>query len=68
MLNSAIFGGASARAALEKAMFDDELNVGTDWCVGGCTSFEETEEGRRRFNELRAQNEAWKKKTEGTDA
>lgn len=51
MMNSTIIGGWEAREALKEASL--KLEVGTDWCVGGCQHFSETEEGRARYAELR---------------
>jgi hypothetical protein len=34
---------------------DDEPDT-TDWCVGGCTPWKETEEGRARFEALATKN------------
>ncbi|KKN96659.1 hypothetical protein LCGC14_0163030 [marine sediment metagenome] len=50
MLNSTLFGGYEARAALAKASL--KLAVDTDWCVGGCTPWKETPEGRQRHKEI----------------
>ena len=55
MLNSTIAGGYEKRAALVKASMSGE--VSTDWCVGGCKHWDETEEGRQRFETLRAINQ-----------
>lgn len=47
MMNSAVFGGAAARAALESSLFDPELDyIGTDWCAGGCSLWKDSEAGR----------------------
>ena len=60
MLNSALFGGAVAREALQKSMFDDEQShVGLDWCVGGCPDWHTTDEGRGRMEDLRQRFQAW---------
>lgn len=55
MLNSTIFGGYEARSALAEAHVKCEVN--TDWCIGGCQSWEETEEGRKRFEAIRQKNQ-----------
>lgn len=59
MLNSTLFGGYEARAALVKASL--KLEVGTDWCVGGCTLWKDTPEGRQRHEEIYKINAARKK-------
>ena len=51
MLNNTVFsGGSEAREALAKAYLSGEVDK--DWCVGGCKSWRETEEGRTRYKEL----------------
>lgn len=60
MLNSTIFGGLEARQALAKAHLN--LQVGNDWCVGGCPSWKKSKAGRKRFEELRKKNEERKAK------
>jgi len=62
MLNAALLGGAEARNALQNAMFDDDLpQVDTDWCVGGCKSWNETDEGKSRMALLRELMLQWAK-------
>ncbi len=60
MLNSTLFGGYEARAALAKASL--KLEVGTDWCVGGCTPWKDTPAGRQRYKEISKINTDRKKK------
>lgn len=62
MLNSAIFGGVEAGSALRKSMFDDEQKqVGGDWCAGGCTRWQDTEEGRQLHTDVKEAFQAWGK-------
>lgn len=60
MLNSTLFGGLEAREALAKAHL--RLEVGNNWCTGGCKSWRKTKDGRARFKELRKKNEERKEK------
>ena len=60
MLNSAIFGGVEAGTALRKSLFDDEQEqVGTDWCVGGCQKWDETSAGQDRMKLLKEMFAKW---------
>lgn len=55
MLNSTLIGGHEAREALAQASL--KLEVGTDWCVGACEPWVETEDGRERYKALQKINE-----------
>ena len=55
MLNSTVFGGWKAREALQKAYL--ALEVDSGWCVGGCPSWKETDEGQQRYKAICAINE-----------
>lgn len=62
MLNSALFGGITARAALQESLFDPEQEqVGTDWCIGNCKSWKKTKIGRERMDVLRTSFGKWEK-------
>ena len=55
MLNTSVFGGAEAKAALIKAYL--ALEVDADWCVGGCKGWKDTKKGRDRYAALKAIND-----------
>jgi hypothetical protein len=62
MLNSAVFGGVEAGTALRESMFDDEQKqVGHDWCVGGCQKWQDTDEGKQRFIDIKERFDDWGK-------
>lgn len=60
MLNSTLFGGDEARAALAKASL--KLEVDTNWCVGGCKHWKKTSDGRARYAGLTRINQERKNK------
>jgi hypothetical protein len=56
MLNNAIFsGGYEAGQALQEASLN--LEIDTNWCVGGCASWKDTSIGRERYAELKSRHE-----------
>jgi hypothetical protein len=55
MLNSTIFGGLEARQELARAHL--ALKVDNNWCLGGCSSWKSSKEGRKRFRELKRKND-----------
>jgi len=59
MLNSTIFGGYGAREALRKASHAGEID--TNWCVGGCEPWQDTEDGKARYEKLREINDRRKR-------
>lgn len=63
MLNSTLLGGYEARGALASAYLKGEVD--SDWCIGSCQNWKETEEGRGRYIRLKKRWAA--QKTEGKD-
>lgn len=63
MLNHSLLGDYEARLALQEASL--KLEVGTDWCVGGCKNYRETEDGLARYGDLKKRWEAHENNNEG---
>lgn len=54
----AVTGDMSGREAMNSPEDDPAT---TDWCAGGCSHHSETEDGRKRYEELQIRYEEYQK-------